>query len=127
MNAYFELQGNQQTLAGISDAAGRGIIENAEQETGVNTTGTLTVNNSANCTYSGYIRNGDFAANAASTGLLLLVKSGPGTLTLTGANCSSYTGGLTVNAGTLDYSGAGYCPARRRPIPPARPVRPLRP
>ena len=110
MNAYFELLGNQQTLAGIVDSSGRGIIENAEQQSGISSNGTLTINNTANCTYGGYIRNGDFAANAASTGLLALVKSGPGTLTLIGWNCSDYTGGLTVNAGTLDYSGAGMLP-----------------
>jgi autotransporter-associated beta strand protein len=110
MNAYFELLGNQQTLAGISDSVGRGIIENAEQQSGVASTGTLTINNTANCSYGGYLRNGDLAANAASTGLLALVKSGPGTLTLLGGNCSAYTGGLTVNAGTLDYSGAGVLP-----------------
>ena len=91
MNAYFELLGNQQTLAGISDGAGHGIIENAEQETGINNTGTLTINNTANCTYSGYIRNGDFAANGASTGLLALVKSGPGTLTLLGRRIAAAT------------------------------------
>ncbi|MFZ1937098.1 MAG: autotransporter-associated beta strand repeat-containing protein, partial [Thermoguttaceae bacterium] len=110
MNAYFELLGNQQTLAGIVDSSGRGIIENAEQQSGISSNGTLTINNTANCTYGGYIRNGDFAANAASTGLLALVKSGSGTLTLLGGNCSAYTGGLTVNAGTLDYSGAGVLP-----------------
>jgi autotransporter-associated beta strand protein len=104
------LLGNQQTLAGIVDSSGRGIIENAEQQSGISSNGTLTINNTANCTYGGYIRNGDFAANGASTGLLALVKSGPGTLTLLGGNCSAYTGGLTVNAGTLDYSGAGVLP-----------------
>ncbi len=110
MNSYFELLGNQQTLAGISDGLGHGIIENAEQETGINTGGTLTINNTANYSYNGAIRNGDFAANGASTGLLALVKSGPGTLTLSGGSCSNYTGGLTVNAGTLDYSGATVLP-----------------
>ena len=102
--------GNDQTLAGLSDSLGRGIIENAEQKSGANNNCTLTINNTADCTYSGYIRNGDLAANAASTGLLALVKSGPATLTLTGSYCGNYTGGLTVNAGTLDYSGAKTLP-----------------
>ena len=108
--SYFEMLGNDQTLAGLSDNLGRGIIENAEQESGINNNCTLTINNTADCTYSGHIRNGDLAANAASTGLLALVKSGPGTLTLTGWYCGDYTGGLTVNAGTLDYSGATTLP-----------------
>ena len=29
-------------------------------------------------------------------------------MTLSGWFCSAYTGGLTVNAGTLDYSGATF-------------------
>ena len=33
------------------------------------------------------------------------MKSGTGTLTISGPNTGQYTGGLTVNAGTLDYSG----------------------
>ena len=45
-NSYFELLGNNQTLAGISDAYGSGMIENAENESGINNTGTLTINNS---------------------------------------------------------------------------------
>ncbi len=49
--SYFELLGNQQTLAGISDFYARGIIENAEQETGINNTGTLTIDNTADCAY----------------------------------------------------------------------------
>ncbi len=125
--SYFELLGNQQTLAGISDFYARGIIENAEQETGINNTGTLTIDNTADCAYYGYIRNGDFAANGASTGLLALVKSGPGTLTLGGSHCGNYTGGLTVNAGTLDYSGATVLPGTplAYPIGPTGPTAPV--
>ncbi len=102
--------GNNQTLAGIGDITTNGVIENAEQETGIANLGTLTINNSSDCSYNGYIRNGDLAANGASTGLLALVKGGPGTLTLIGSHCGNYTGGLTVNAGTLDYSGATVLP-----------------
>ena len=108
--SYFELLGNDQTLAGLSDNVGRSVIENCEQESGINSNCTLTINNSTDCTYSGHIRNGDLAANAASTGLLALVKSGPGKLTLSGSYCGDYSGGLTVNAGTLDYSGATTLP-----------------
>ncbi len=108
--SYFELLGNDQTLAGLSDNVGRSVIENCEQESGINSNCTLTIDNSTDCTYSGHIRNGDLAANAASTGLLALVKSGPGKLTLSGSYCGDYSGGLTVNAGTLDYSGATTLP-----------------
>jgi fibronectin-binding autotransporter adhesin len=120
--SYFELLGNDQTLGGISDATGRGVIENAEMETGITSLGTLTINNTADCTYSGQIRNGDLAPNGASTGLLALVKSGPGKLTLNGWYCSNFTGGLTVNAGTLDYSAAGSLPGM--PVGPTGPTSP---
>ena len=57
-----------------------------------NASGTaLTVGNASSTTFSGVISNG------AGTGSL--TKAGTGTLTLTGAN--TYTGGTTVNAGTL--------------------------
>ena len=50
--------------------------------------------------YSGYLRD-----NAGGTGTLALVKNGAGSLTLTGSNVGQYTGGLTVNAGMLTYTG----------------------
>ena len=96
--SHFEVYGNNVTVGGIS---GAGVIENTERESGLSA-GTLTVNNSANCSYSGYLRN----TNGGS-GTLALVKDGPGTLSLTGTNVGRYTGGLTVRNGTLDYSGAG--------------------
>ena len=67
---YFEMLGNDQTLAGINDSLNRGIIENAEQQTGITNLATLTINNTADCAYKGTIRNGDLAPNGASTGLL---------------------------------------------------------
>ena len=95
---HFEMYGNTVTVGGIS-GAGIGVIENTEGESTPGN-GTLIVNNSDNCSYGGYIRN-----TASGSGTLALVKSGAGTLTLTGNNCGQYTGGLTVNGGTLDYSG----------------------
>lgn len=106
----FELLGNSQTLAGISGGSSKAIIENSELETGINTTGTLTIDNTTSCSFAGRIRNGALAANGQSTGLLALVKSGSGTLTLGGYYSSDYTGGLTVNSGLLDYSTAIYLP-----------------
>jgi autotransporter-associated beta strand protein len=102
----FEVYGKSQQLAGISDATGRGVIENSDTETGVSANGTLTISNSADCSYNGYIRN----CASGSTGLLALVKTGTGKLTLSGVNCGEYTGGLTVSGGTLDYS-AGSLPS----------------
>ena len=111
---YFELYGNSQTLAGISDTTGRGVIENTELETGLAAGSTLTLNNSADCSFNGYIRN----YSSGSTGLLALVKNGADKLTLSGVNCGGFSGGLTVTGGTLDYSNGTlpglansvYCP-----------------
>jgi autotransporter-associated beta strand protein len=47
------------------------------------------------------MRDGNFGG---STGKLALVKDGAGMLTLSGSNCGGYTGGLTINAGTLDLT-----------------------
>jgi fibronectin-binding autotransporter adhesin len=101
--AYFELLGNAQTLAGISNNTGTGVIENTENETDITTGGTLTVNNTTDCSFNGYMRDGNYGG---STGKFALVKDGSGTLTLAGANVCGYTGGLTVKSGTLNYSGA---------------------
>ena len=111
---YFELYGNSQQLAGISDTTGRGVIENSETESGLATSSALTINSSASYLFNGYIRN----YVSGSTGLLSLVKDGSGTLTLSGVNSGGYSGGLTVKNGTLDYSGGSlpglansvYCP-----------------
>ena len=97
--AVFELHGNAQTLAGISDSTGLGVIENTQADTGYGN-GTLTINNSSNYSYSGYLRD-----TSSGNGTLAIVKTGPGTLTFSGANCGSYSGGLTVSGGVLDYSG----------------------
>lgn len=101
---HFEVFGNSVTVGAIIGTAG-GAIENTEGETersaGVPVgNGTLIVNNAADCSYSGIIRN-----TAWGNGTLALVKNGSGKLTLTGGYSGGYTGGLTVNAGTLDYSG----------------------
>jgi autotransporter-associated beta strand protein len=101
--SYFEMLGNDQTLGGINDTTGRGVIEHAESETNITANSILTINSTANSSFNGYLRNGNYGAG--STGTLALVKSGSYKLTLLGANSGGYTGGLTVTAGTLDYSG----------------------
>lgn len=95
---YFNLLGCSETVAGISDATGRGIIQ-------IETTGAgkpasvLTVNAVNDCSFSGYFRN----ANSGTTGPLGLTKMGAGKLTLSGGNIK-YTGVTTVSEGTFVLS-----------------------
>jgi fibronectin-binding autotransporter adhesin len=79
--AEFDLNGNSQTVAGLSG--------NSTAVLSINTGGpNFTVNQSINTTFAGVI---------SASGILN--KTGSGSLTLSGAN--SYTGGTNVSAGTL--------------------------
>ena len=81
---------------------GAGVIEHAEAENNITANSTLTVNTtSADSYFNGFFRNGNYGAG--STGTLALVKSGSYKLTLVGPNVSGYTGGTTVNGGTLQF------------------------
>ena len=80
---------NSETIGGLS---GSGTVQ-GHPSVG-STASTLVINNSANHTFTGALSNG-----GASGSTFALVKNGAGTQTLNGA--SSYTGGTTVNAGTL--------------------------
>jgi fibronectin-binding autotransporter adhesin len=78
------LNGNAQTVASLSGSGG-GVVLGS---------GTLTVGGST---------DGSFAGVISGTGSL--IRKGSGTLTLTAAN--TYSGGTTVNGGTLLLSGNG--------------------
>lgn len=96
-----QLAGNAETVGGLSSSGvNGGVIEN---ESSVANTGTLTVNVAASTvqTFTGLLRDGD---GVGTDGALALVKSGAGTQVLTGENV--FTGGTTINAGTLQV-GAG--------------------
>ena len=101
----FQLLGNNQTLAGLSDALGAGMIQLGGYNalTTANVSATLTLDGSGTYSYAGYLRNNDAGVG---TGLLSVVMSGTGTQTLTGPHIS-YTGGTTVNGngGTLSLLG----------------------
>ena len=90
VNAILKLNGNSFTFASLSGAGG--VVGNYGSVPAV-----LTAGNAADTSYAGVLRDG-------GTGKLALVKTGVGSLTLTGANI--YTGATTVNAGTLSINSA---------------------
>ncbi len=102
--AYLDMMGYNETVGGINDSTGYGIIQVQDTST-VNSNSTLTVNNTANCTYNGAIRD---KFSGAGTGTLALVKDGAGKLTLGVSNVTNggvpYSGGTTVKAGILSIS-----------------------
>lgn len=96
------LYGNNQTIASLASTNIFAVVQNSHGGIGPATaSSTLTVNQSTDTTYSGYIR--DNTGNDAFK--ISLTKSGPGKLTLEGGNIV-YTGLTTIGDGTLAL-GAG--------------------
>ncbi|MEZ0388084.1 MAG: beta strand repeat-containing protein, partial [Verrucomicrobium sp.] len=95
--AYFKLLGHTETVAGISDVTGAGVLENRESDV-VTSAGTLVLNSSSDFSYNGYLR--DNAANSVDANPLNLVKQGSGMQVLSG-NQIRYTGTTMVSGGTL--------------------------
>jgi autotransporter-associated beta strand protein len=82
----FDLNGNSETFASLNGPGG--VVDNSA----AGTTATLTLGNGTS-TFSGTLQNSGAGATLA------LVKTGTGTLTLSGTNF--YTGGTTINGGTV--------------------------
>ncbi|MCC6124218.1 MAG: autotransporter-associated beta strand repeat-containing protein [Pirellulales bacterium] len=97
------LLGNNQTVAGISCETGRGVIANSHAYVNNAPTASsiLTIENGADYSYNGYMRN----YNGASTQTLGLEKKGAGRQNIEGANIS-YTGPTTIGGGTLRLTDA---------------------
>ncbi|MBP6601800.1 MAG: autotransporter-associated beta strand repeat-containing protein, partial [Verrucomicrobiales bacterium] len=97
--ARFSLNGYDQTVSELSSGSvGIRVLE-ANGVTG-GAISTLTVNQSTNTTYTGFLRDQNTGG-----GKLALVKTGSGLLDLSGAQtASTYSGGLTVNAGILGFA-----------------------
>ena len=89
----FRMNGRNETVGGlVSTGSGTGVVENASASA---VTLTLDVN-TTDRDFSGIIQDG------SGGGALSLVKKGTATQALTGAN--TYTGGTTINAGTLSIN-----------------------
>ena len=97
-----DLNANSITVAALSGSGGTITDNNATAGTT-----TLTVNQSSNTTFAGAIQNG-------ATRNLALVKSGTGTLTLSGTN--TFSGGTTLNAGELSVSSDSNLGGASTPI-----------
>jgi len=98
-NGTLSINGISVTIASLNTDTGN-AGSTTVQNGSASTNATLTIGNSTNApsTFAGIIQNG-------STGTLALNKAGTGILTLTAAN--TYTGGTTLNAGTIKLSGSG--------------------
>jgi fibronectin-binding autotransporter adhesin len=97
--SILRLANASETVAGLVSFDG-GIVEN---EAGALGTATITVDvpTSTAHNFAGILRDGD---GAGIDGTLAMVKTGPGTLILTGTN--THTGATAVNAGVLTVDGS---------------------
>lgn len=117
-NAHFKMNGFTapstganvtETIAGVSDFTGQGVIENTQDEADFNFNSVLTLNSSQNFSFNGIIRNKNSGASAGTIGI---TKAGSGTQTLAG-NSIFYSGPTTVTGGTLrllNIAGQGSQP-----------------
>jgi autotransporter-associated beta strand protein len=96
--AYLDLMGFNETVGGISDSSGNGVIELYYYGSANNSTFTVKTAASTSYSFNGIMRD---KATGTPTGTLSLVKDGPGTQILTGSNIT-YTGNTTVLGGILD-------------------------
>jgi autotransporter-associated beta strand protein len=93
--SLLDTNGNSETIASLSGAVGTTVTNSG------NGSATLTINDTKSSILGAppaYEFDGTIT-DAGAPNTLALVKQGPGTVTLTGAN--SYSGGTTISAGTL--------------------------
>jgi autotransporter-associated beta strand protein len=91
------LNGNNQTLAGLSDSGVSSLVGNRRVVNTSNTVVTLTLNTAIDQSFSGTIGGADIAGTNGNN--IALVKTGIGTQTLAGTN--PYTGATVISNGAL--------------------------
>ena len=96
-SAAFDLNGYNQTVAGLAEGHFAGANGTNTQRIISATPATLTVSNTAANTFG--------ITNSTIEGAVSIVKTGSGTLTLTGTN--TYSGATVVSNGTLTVSSTG--------------------
>jgi fibronectin-binding autotransporter adhesin len=106
-NARFFLYGNGATVANLeSSGTGNALIANGNPLNDYFTIspGTLTVIQTSNTTFNGVLvdNEAEYDSGTFTSGNLSLMKTGPGALTLAGAN--TYTGSTAVTGGELVVS-----------------------
>ena len=95
-SGFLDLNGHSQTVASLDSGAATAELINAVATS--NSPATLTINGSASTHFDGLILDG----NSSSVGLVL-ASTNTGSLGLNGT-FNSYTGGTTINGGTLAIS-----------------------
>ena len=102
--ARFSLNGFSQTVSALSTGAtGATKVIQAGGSTGGGLS-VLTVDQSIDTSYG---NNGFIRDHSSASGQLAIIKTGIGLLDFSGANATqNYSGGLTVNAGTLGFAAA---------------------
>ena len=98
---FFDLGGFNQTVGSLGGTIGTATSPNPTiMNSAPGTTSTLTVGGSSNGSYAGIIADTPLGTG----GVMALAKSGAGALTLTGVN--TFSGGTTINGGTLKANNA---------------------
>lgn len=106
-NAVLDLNGNDQTLAGLVHIAGANGL--GSFITNGSSRATLTIDGASDTTFDGVIganTAADITGQSSGGDDISLVKMGVGTLALNGAN--TYTGDTTVNGGTLSFATSNF-------------------
>ncbi len=98
----FDLNGNNQTIAGLVSTTGTNAAAVSNTVTTSTTPATLTINTAGSNSYA--FSDGTAATSGIITGGISLVKNGTGTQSLGGVN--TYTGTTSINNGKLRLTGS---------------------